>query len=213
MRVLSFVRPRLAFAAAFAIALALSTASASLAYHTAFVRTYCNYNSPTYTSYFTRDGSATVAYRATKEGYQWGGGCWNDNNVDDSYGDPTEDPNTGGEGPDCSGLVFKVWREATNTGDWRGWEWNMFRFIHGPYTAYDFKVGAGAPNAQYPKAYAIRMDAFANSMHIGLIWAQNPDGTDQIAEAKGEYYGTNIWTRGYRGASAYYGVRRVGWSA
>ena|SRR5438094_5127025 len=74
MRAFHLTRMRLAFAAAFAVALALSTASASLAYHTAFVRNNCNYNAPTYTSYFTRDGSAAVAFRATKEGYQWGGG-------------------------------------------------------------------------------------------------------------------------------------------
>jgi hypothetical protein len=34
-----------------------------------------------------------------------------------------------------------------------------------------------------------------------------------IAEAKGEAYGTNIWTRTYRGDSSYSGVRRTGWSS
>ena len=213
MRSFRVTRTRLAFAIAFAIALGLSSASASLAYHTAFIRTYCNYGAPTYTSYFTRDGSATVAFRATKEGYQWGGGCWNNNDVDDSPGDPMSDPNTGGEGPDCSGLVFKVWRESQNTSDRSAWEWNMLRFVHGPYAANDFRLGAGEPNVTYYKAGAIRMDAFANTMHIGLVWAPNPDGTDQIVEAKGEAYGTNIWTRGYRTAPVYGGVRRLGWNA
>ncbi len=49
--------------------------------------------------------------------------------------------------------------------------------------------------------------------HIGLIYANNADGTDQIIEAKGEAYGTNIWTRTYRGDSSYSGVRRIGWSS
>ena len=34
------------------------------------------------------------------------------------------------------------------------------------------------------------MDALASSSHIGLIYATNADGTDQIIEAKGEAYGT-----------------------
>jgi hypothetical protein len=213
MRAFHLTRMRLAFAAVFAVALALSTASASLAYHTAFVRNNCNYNAPTYTSYFTRDGSAAVAFRATKEGYQWGGGCWNNNDVDDSPDDPTSDPNTGGEGPDCSGLTFKVWRESQNTSDKSAWEWNMLRFVHGPYTANDFRLGNGEPNVTYYKPGLIRMDAVANTVHIGIIWAPNPDGTDQLVEAKGEYYGTNIWTRGYRTANVYGGVRRLGWNA
>jgi hypothetical protein len=76
------------------------TAGGAAAYHTNFVAAYCNYNAPTPTSYFTRDGSMTVALRGRWEGYQWGGGCWNDNDRDDSPYDPTQDPYTGGEGGD-----------------------------------------------------------------------------------------------------------------
>jgi hypothetical protein len=57
------------------------------------------------------------------------------------------------------------------------------------------------------------MDALASDGHIGLIYAANPDGSDQIIEAKGEAYGANIWTRTYRGSSSYSGVRRTGWSS
>src|SRR5262249_50394002 len=154
----------------------------------------CNYNAPQYTSYFTRDGSTTVALYARYEGYQWGGGCWNDNDVDDSPGDPPEDPNTGGEGPDCSGFTFKVWRESTNSSDNGAWQWNKLRWVHGPYVAGDFKAGVGAPNVTYAKSGLIKMDALASSSHVGMIYAKNADGTDQIIEAKGEAYGTNIWT-------------------
>ena len=84
--------------------------------------------------------------------------------------------------------------------------------MHGPYTAQSFKNGAGAPNVTLAKSSAIRMDAFASDGHIGLVYAKNADGSDQIIEAKGEAYGTNIWTRTYRGSSSYGGVRRVGWS-
>jgi hypothetical protein len=63
------------------------------------------------------------------------------------------------------------------------------------------------------KSAAINMDAFASTSHIGMIYAKNADGTDQVIEAKGEAYGTNIWTRTYRGNSSYSGVRRTGWSS
>ena len=94
----------------------------------------------------TRDGSATVALRARHEGYQWAGGCWNDNDRDDSPGDPTTDSATGGEGGDCSGFTFKVWREPLDTSDSRFHQWGMLRHVHGPYTAAAFKAGSGAPN-------------------------------------------------------------------
>jgi len=161
----------------------------------------------------TRAGARDYAYIAAAEGYQWGGGCWNDNDVDDSPGDPTGDPNTGGEGPDCSGFAFKVWRESLNESDAGAYQWNKLRNVHGPYTAVRFKNGDGAPNVTYGKAGLIRMDALASSTHIGLIYAPNADGTDQIVEAKGEAYGTGVWTRTYRGESSYGGVRRLGWDA
>lgn len=200
-------------AVAVAAGAALAAASGAWAYHTRFVANNCNTNAPQFTSYFTRDGSTTVALYARWEGYQWAGGCWNDNNVDDSPGDPTSDPNTGGEGGDCSGFTFKVWRESLTESDSGAWQWNKLRNVHGPYTAARFKNGDGAPNVTYGKGGLIRMDALASSSHIGLIYAANGDGTDQIIEAKGEAYGTNIWTRTYRGDSSYSGVRRLGWSA
>ena len=189
------------------------TAGGAAAYHTNFVAAYCNYNAPTPTSYFTRDGSMTVALRGRWEGYQWGGGCWNDNDRDDSPYDPTQDPYTGGEGGDCSGFTFKVWRESTNTADKGAYQWNMLRHVHGPYSSGSFMNGAGEPNVTYYKNGLIRMDALASTTHIGMVYARNADGTDQIIEAKGEAYGTNIWTRTYRGDSSYGGVRRLGWDA
>jgi hypothetical protein len=200
------------FVATFVVTLSLAGAGTAAAYHTHFVSDNCNYAAPTPTSYITRDGSATVALRARHEGYQWGGGCWNDNDRDDSPGDPHEDPDTGGEGGDCSGFTFKVWREALSTSDPGFEQWGMLRYVHGPYTAAAFKAGSGAPNVTAAKSSLIKMDALASDGHIGLIYAPNPDGTDQIIEAKGESYGTNIWTRTYRGSSSYSGVRRTGWS-
>jgi hypothetical protein len=202
-----------AFIAAFAVALPLASAGTAAAYHTRFVADNCNTAAPTPTSYITRDGSATVALRGRYEGYQWGGGCWNDNDQDDSPGDPHEDPNTGGEGGDCSGFTFKVWRESLNQGDADFYQWGLLRNVHGPYRAIDFKAGVGAANVTVAKSALVKMDALASDGHIGLIYAENPDGSDQVIEAKGEAYGTSIWTRTYRGSSSYSGVRRTGWSS
>ena len=189
-----------AFIAAFAVALPLASAGTAAAYHTRFVADNCNTAAPTPTSYITRDGSATVALRGRYEGYQWGGGCWNDNDQDDSPGDPHEDPNTGGEGGDCSGFTFKVWRESLNQGDADFYQWGLLRNVHGPYRAIDFKAGVGAANVTVAKSALVKMDALASDGHIGLIYAENPDGSDQVIEAKGEAYGTSIWTRTYRGS-------------
>jgi hypothetical protein len=202
-----------ALISAFVVALCLGSAGTAAAYHTRFVADNCNTAAPTPTSYITRDGSATVALRARYEGYQWAGGCWNDNDQDDSPGDPHEDPATGGEGGDCSGFTFKVWRESLNQSDAGFYQWGLLRNVHGPYTAAAFKAGSGAPNVAASKAGLVRMDALASDGHIGLVWAANPDGSDQIIEAKGEAYGTSIWTRTYRGSSGYSGVRRTGWSS
>jgi hypothetical protein len=201
------------FLAAFAFSFVMAAAGTASAYHTRFVADNCNYAAPTPTSYITREGSASVALRARYEGYQWAGGCWNDNDRDDSPGDPTENPGTGGEGPDCSGFTFKVWRESTNEGDAGFYQWGMFRSVHGPYDTTRFKRGDGAPNVTLSKSAAIKMDAFSSENHIGLIYARNANGSDQIIEAKGEAYGTNIWTRTYRGDSRYSGVRRTRWSS
>ena len=190
----------------------LVMAGSAAGYHTRFIADNCNSAPPTPTSFITREGSATVALRARYEGYQWAGGCWNDNDRDDSPNDPHEDAGTGGEGGDCSGFTFKVWRESMVTSDGGFQQWGMLRNVHGPYTAAAFKAGTGAPNVTVSKASLVKMDALASDGHIGLIYATNPDGTDQIIEAKGEDYGTNIWTRTYRGNSSYAGVRRTGWS-
>jgi hypothetical protein len=200
------------FIAACVLSTLLGTAGTAGAYHTHFVANNCNYAAPTPTSYITRDGSASVALRARYEGYQWAGGCWNDNDRDDAPNDPKEDPATGGEGGDCSGFTFKVWRESLDSSNAGFYQWGLLRNVHGPYSASAFKAGTGAPNVTVSKASLIPMDALASDGHIGLLYATNPDGTDQTIEAKGEDYGTNIWTRTYRGSSSYSGVRRTGWS-
>ena len=88
----------------FTIAFALGAAGTAGAYHTHFVEWNCTTNTPTTTPFITRDGAMQVALVARYEGYQWAGGCWDDDNRDDSPGDPKENPYTGGEGAGLLGL-------------------------------------------------------------------------------------------------------------
>jgi hypothetical protein len=204
------VRTRLALL--FAVAFALGAAGTAGAYHTQFVERNCTWATPTIASHVTRDGAMQVALVARYEGYQWAGGCWDDDNRDDSPGDPKGIKETYGEGPDCSGYVFKSWRLSENKSDTRFHQWWRPRYIHGPYITQTFKAGDGAPNVIVSKTAAFKMDALASDSHMGMIYARNADGSDRILEAKGEDYGTNIWTRAYRGWAIYGGVRRTGWS-
>jgi cell wall-associated NlpC family hydrolase len=189
----------------------LALAPVAGAYHTNF-QAYCN-NEYYDTSGVTRSQARGYAETAVHEGYQWGGGCWNDDDVDQSPGDPPQDPNTNGEGPDCSGFVYKSWYERNDT------SLSAFRYhfrmqnVHGPYVAESFLYGVGAPNTTVAKANAIFMDAFASSYHVGMVYqAHTAYNTDRIIEAKCEACGTGIWSRTYRGNPDYGGARRVGWA-
>jgi hypothetical protein len=164
--------------------------------------------------------SQAKAYAApmAKEGYEWNGGCYRLNDRDDTPGAP----DSGGEGADCSGLVFRVWglRAASGTQGYRRYDYTFA--IHGPYTTAAYH----APAASYPfhllgtKTYAATtyMDAFVyrtssnTAGHIGLIYAEGSNGTDTIIEAKGDAQGTLIMTEAYRQSSVYHAVTREHWT-
>jgi hypothetical protein len=196
--------------AGLALAFALATPGA-LAYHTNFQASCTNDHFGT--SGVTRSQALIYAQIGAYEGYQWGGGCWNDDNVDNAPGDPTENAATRGEGGDCSGFTYKSWFERS------GWTDTGFTYhyrmqnVHGPYAAEAFKRGDGYANVTLSKSAAIEMDAFASVSHVGMIYQPNTAyNTDRIVEAKCEACGTGIWSRTYRGDPAYGGVRRAGWS-
>jgi len=176
-----------------------------------FQSQYCNTNNPQPYATMTREGAKSWGAYAVGEGYQWGGGCWNIDDVDSTPSDP---PGTysGGEGPDCSGFVWKTWRESRSTTNGSIYLWERLNKEHGPYNSGAYQAGTGTPNTTVVKASATTMDAFASSGHIGMIWATQTSGSDLILEAKGESYGTSIWSRTYRGDSNYGGARRVGWT-
>lgn len=192
------------------LAFAMATPGAQ-AYHTNF-QAACT-NDSFATSGVTRSQARVYAEIGAYEGYQWGGGCWNDDNVDNAPGDPTEDVSTRGEGGDCSGFTYKSWYERPGWTD-TGFTYHYrMRNVHGPYNAEAFKRGDGLANMTLSKSAATTMDAYASTYHIGMIYQENTAyNTDRIVEAKCEACGTGIWSRTYRGDPAYGGVRRAGWS-
>jgi hypothetical protein len=208
------VSGRLAFVpgvlAGLMVAVAIATPGAR-AYHTNFQGS-CT-NEWFATSGVTRGQARIYAEIGAHEGYQWGGGCWDDDDRDDSPGDPTENASTRGEGGDCSGFTFKSWFERADTAD-PGFNYHYrMRNVHGPFTAESFKNGTGIQNSMLSKTAAFEMDAFASVNHVGMIYQANTAyNTDRIVEAKCEACGTGIWTRTYRGDPDYGGVRRYKWA-
>lgn len=204
------MKPVLAFAAAFLAALVVTGVTGART--ESFQSANCNTATAQPSANLTRDGALNYAYVAMHDGYQWGGGCWNNDDVDSSYGDPVGVAWTQGEGGDCSGLTFKTWRESLDTGNSGHYYWAPLRNVHGPYTAQAFKNGYGAPNGTILKANAGEMDGFASDTHVGMIFFPATIGGDDIVEAKCEYCGTDIWYRTYRSDSSYGGIRRLGWT-
>jgi hypothetical protein len=161
-----------------------------------------------------RSESRTYALKADNEGYEWGGGCWDDDNKDDTPGAP----DSNGEGPDCSGFVFKSWYLKNGLGLDGFRKWDKMQNIHGPYSSYTFYD----PIADYPfkklpnknRDTTVFMDAFVKQGHIGMLETSvNPtDNTDYILEALGDSSGTDVNIQGYRYDSRYRAISREGWA-
>ncbi len=166
---------------------------------------------------YKRAAAAGIADIAVGEGYQWSGGCYDDNGKDggpNAY--PRETKSTLTEGPDCSGLVWRVWRESNYAypNDNSFYFWGRSTYDHGPYDTTAFKYaapGSGAPHVRYDKWSIIVMDALVSDSHIALEDYRIDSGSDMVWEAKGEAYGTNEWVESYRSQGRYSGVRRLAW--
>ncbi len=173
-------------------------------------------------SSWTRANAQSYAYVGNKEGYQWGGGCNNDDDRDNQPGDPTETSSTMGEGTDCSGLVFKSWALPYNNVDGY-YNWNKMNFEHGPNIANSYKTGLYNGTSTAAAAYfklssksrssTAKMDAFAKVKHIGLLYTNDgtSNGQDYIMESYTEKDGTDLNVRNYRNLSEFSGVRRDQW--
>ncbi len=166
---------------------------------------------------YTRSAATDIANIAVGEGYQWSGGCYDNDDKDarpNAY--PRETKSTLGEGPDCSGLVWRAWRESNYAypSDNSFFFWPRSMYDHGPYNTIGFKYaspGSGAPHVRYDKSSIIVMDALASDTHIALEQFRIDAGSDFVWEALGEAYGTNEWVESYRSQSKFSGVRRLAW--
>jgi hypothetical protein len=181
--------------------------------HASWVSANCHDNSRLASSLKRADARAYAGY-AAHEGYEWGGGCWNNDNADDTRGAP----DSGGEGPDCSGLVFKTW-ELLLAYNAEGFRWySRWMDVHGPYTAAAFHDASGRgpfhvlPNKS--RLTTVYMDAFASTGHIALIWSDSvpSGGGDYVIEAYDDAEGTQVDVRDYRANGSFRAVRRKQWT-
>ena len=178
-----------------------------------WVGSNCSPNHTGIVHYRRKDAQAYAAV-ARSEGYEWGGGCWNDNNRDDTPGQP----DSNGEGPDCSGFVFKTWELRNAVGD-NGFTWyDKLENVHGKFVTTDYKYPVGSdPFVRLPdkkRTTTQYMDAFSSDTHVAMLWSWAPpsDNTDYVVEALGDAYGTDIFIEPYRFDARYVGVRRKNWT-
>jgi hypothetical protein len=161
-----------------------------------------------------RSQALAYAERARKEGYEWGGGCYRLNDVDDTPGLP----DSGGEGADCSGFVFKTWAlKQDGSNSFRFWEHE--KEVHGPYSTFEYyNAAADDPFKTIAKGYqsTLYMDAFVYRVtgggHIAMIDDEGSGGFDYVIHARGDDWGTRIDYLDYRQWSNTKGVTRRGWT-
>jgi hypothetical protein len=162
-----------------------------------------------------RSQAQNYSQKADHEGYEWGGGCYDINDRDDTRGEP----DSGGEGADCSGLVFRTWALQGNDGAGEYRQYQYDKAIHGPYSTADYdNPGKHDPFRRQRKSYSSTsyMDAFvyrsSGGGHIGMIYQQGQNGSDFIVEAKSDAIGSRIAWEDYRSQSAYDSVNRKRWT-
>jgi hypothetical protein len=164
---------------------------------------------------WTRPMAKHYSEQANGEGYEWGGGCFRLNDVDDTPNLPTDG---GGEGTDCSGLVFKAWAlQADGGGGFRYWDQD--KAVHGPWsTAGYYWPSSSDPFRSIHKTYAATkyMDALVHrdtgGGHIALIDVEGSSGSDWVIHSYTNTAGTLIQYQDFRSQSNYRGVARKGWS-
>ena len=204
------------------VALMLGLSLGALAAITIISPTSAGYN----ISCWGRSDASNYGYSGRYEGYEWGGGWWDNNNQDNTPGCPA-DGGSSCEGPDCSGFVFKSWAMVNSSGNTGHYYWYIGDTQHGPYSSTNFRdgcsgacydvCGSGTGSSCGPNSYSatIYMDAFAYNTngvgHVGLIWQEDSGGYDWILEALNNSAGVGIWLRDYRTNPAYDGIRRQNW--
>jgi hypothetical protein len=203
-----------------AAGMALALASLGLdvqpaaAYHTNFQGT-CSSTPPTSVSTWRRTDSRTYAAVGNYEGYQYGGGCWDNDNKDDSPNDPTSKTDTRGEGGDCSGFTFKSWALSLTSGDYSYKWYTSMRNIHGPFSTGRYQNPASSdPFYKIERKSTVYMDASSGGGHIVMIYqVYTKEGTDIVVHAQDEANGTDIEEGTYRFKTGWVTIRRKNWSA
>ncbi len=163
-----------------------------------------------------RSQAAAYSEPMANEGYEWNGGCYRINDIDDTAGWPVD---SGGEGADCSGFVFRVWGlKADGTLGFRYWDYD--KEIHGPYyTWHYFEPEDTDPFRLISKTYrsTMYMDALVyikpdGERHVALIKAEGKDGWDYVIHARNNTDGTTIDYMPYRSYAESKAVERKDWT-
>lgn len=162
-----------------------------------------------------RSDANAYAKPMANEGYEWNGGCYRINDVDDTAGWPVD---SGGEGADCSGFVFRVWAlKSDGSPGVRMWDYD--KEIHGPY--YTWHYIAPEPDDPFrlvSKTYRSTeyMDALVyvkpGERHVALVLQEGKDGWDYVIHARNNVDGTTINYMPYRSYAESEAVERKGWT-
>jgi hypothetical protein len=122
---------------------------------------------------------------------------------------------THGEGPDCSGYVFKAWALKSDGSRGRR-RWGHFNYWHGPFASTHFHSPSGGhPFKTIEKSQLQVLDATARNGHIAIVWnTSNSRNNWLYAEARCESCGTGKFYQDYASDenTAYKGVKRRDWS-
>jgi hypothetical protein len=198
------------------LAVALMVGAATLLFPSSSSAMWGDTNCTDPTTMFPTGASTRAAARSyysyfDNEGYSYGGGCSNDNNMDDQPGQIPKTSAPRGEGPDCSGLVHWTWElgPASNTTGFYSkyaYAWN-----HGPFSAASFRSSTTAWTV-ISKTSIGYLDAAASMDHVAMYLGDNGDGTQNYFEAYNELNGTWVHHETYKSNSAFSAAHRNGWA-
>ncbi len=173
-----------------------------------WVDSNCTTSGGNFSGAVTRETAKSFFISVSSEGYHWAGGCWNNNNIDDTPNEALKKEFPRGEGPDCSGFVWKAWMlYATSATTFYYNPPN--KYFHGPAVAESYRSATTAWTN--PTGTPQYWDAFASTTHVA-IYNSGTSGSGLFWEAKSEAIGSGFFSRDYYGNSAYKMARRVGWA-
>lgn len=203
-------RPNRRLTAGFVVVLVsgLTAATGALPASADWVDNNCTVSGGNNSGAVSRATAASFFISVAWEGYHWAGGCWNTNNVDDSPGEPQKTEFPRGEGPDCSGFVWKAWmlKAASTTAFYYN---PRNKYVHGPEVASSYRSSTTAWTVV--SGADLYWDAFASTDHVAVLQSAYTGG-GLFYEAKSEAAGSGLWGRDYNVNSSFTQSRRNGWT-